>query len=384
MIIGIDACNIRDGGALIHLIEFLSASDPQKHLFEEIIIWSNENTLKKLPNQPWLKKRSHNTLNKSFFYAFFFQKFILARQAKDLGCDILFVPGGAFLSSFRPFVTISQNMLPFEKKELERYKERSFRVKFRFLKIVQSHTFKQANGLIFLTKYARKVILNTCRIPENNIIIPHGSNPQYISFPKAQKSIDRYSNNNPFRLLYVSKLAPYKHQWTIAEAVCRLHKKGMPIHLILVGPSEAGGEDLLKLVLEDYSNSKDCIKYYGEIQHAALFDLYKQADSFIFGSTCENLPVILIEAMSAGLPILSSSYGPMPEILGENGGMYFDPENVDDIEIKLQHFVSDQETRSRIAYAAYHTAITYSWTDMTDKTYSFITRTLEISKKNLI
>ena len=37
--------------------------------------------------------------------------------------------------------------------------------------------------------------------------------------------------------------------------------------------------------------------------------------TFIFASTCENMPNILIEGMSSGLPILCSNYLPMPEFL---------------------------------------------------------------------
>ncbi|MFT3902298.1 MAG: glycosyltransferase [Niabella sp.] len=381
--IGIDACNIKVGGTLTHLIGFLKESNPSKQGFGRMVIWSSNDTLQKLPTQKWLEKKTHKWLNGSFVLAFLFQKFYLEREAKRMICDIMFVPGGVFLSSFKPFVTISQNLLPFEKKELNRYMNFKLKLKFLLLRFCQSHTFAKADGLIFLTKYARKVISQSVRIAENNTVIPHGINPLYVAEPRVQRPISNYSQRNPFKLLYVSILSPYKHQWNVAEAVCRLHAKQIPVHLTLVGPAETESLKMLNEVLQNYSNSKNAIEYKGGIPHEQLFAIYKEADSFIFGSTCENLPIILIEAMSAGLPILCSSYGPMPEVLGNNEGMYFDPLQINDIEEKIIEFLNSNIKRQKMADESFKSAVKYSWADMTADTHRFINKTYSKIKGQL-
>lgn len=50
-----------------------------------------------------------------------------------------------------------------------------------------------------------------------------------------------------------------------------------------------------------------CINYMGLIDHDKLTDIYKNADGFVFASSCENQPIILLEAMAAGLPIACSN-----------------------------------------------------------------------------
>ena len=62
------------------------------------------------------------------------------------------------------------------------------------------------------------------------------------------------------------------------------------------------------------------------IPYHELHSEYKDADLGVFASSCENLPIILIEKMASGLPIACSNKGPMPEVLG-SAGVYFDPEN---------------------------------------------------------
>ena len=66
-------------------------------------------------------------------------------------CDILFVPGGSFTTKFRPVVTMSQNLIPFQLTELYRYGLSLLTIRLIFLRYSQSFSFKNANGTIFLT-----------------------------------------------------------------------------------------------------------------------------------------------------------------------------------------------------------------------------------------
>src|SRR5690606_23700870 len=113
--------------------------------------------------------------------------------------DIFFVPGGTFLSPFKPFVTVSQNMLPFEMKEVFRFKNWFTRIKFFLLFLTQSYTFRKADGIIFLTNYAKDKISKAIRLKKKNIaIIPHGISERFFSYPKEQKPINNYHDGEIF------------------------------------------------------------------------------------------------------------------------------------------------------------------------------------------
>ena len=370
MILGIDASNIRTGGGLTHLKSILLSIEEQDLKFEKVIVWSNNQTLNQLPEKSWLQKSTHPYLNKSNIWSFIFQILILNKIAKQEKCSIIFAPGSTFLSPFKPFVTLSQNMLPFEYQEAKHYNFK-MRIRLAILFVTQSITFKRADGMIFLTDYAKNFISKKINLNHQNCIkIPHGVNHSFSQEPKVQKQSISFSNEDPFQLLYVSYITIYKHQWNVAEAVCQLYQEGYPIKLTLVG-SVLDSYEKVEKILKKHSNSEDCINYLGEIKHDQLANYYKNTDAFVYASSCENMPIILIEAMSAGLPIACSKNGPMPEVLQE-AGIYFNPRNITEIKNAIKKLFEDEQNREKIAYQAYQKTLDNSWHHCAQYTFQFL------------
>ena len=88
------------------------------------------------------------------------------------------------------------------------------------------------------------------------------------------------------------------------------------------------------------------------------------------------MPNILLEAMASGLPIASSSRGPMPEVLGP-AGTYFDPEKPDEITGSLRDLVNDHHLRDRFARMAYERAGNFAWSTCARDTLAFLKSTHE-------
>jgi len=223
--------------------------------------------------------------------------------------SLLFVPGGSHSGFFKPVVTISQNLLPFEWREMFRYGCTWMTLRLVLLRWVQSRSFRSSDGVIFLTHYAKQRVLQTLgKIQAKTIIIPHGLNSRFQMKPKVQKPICEYSEARPFKLLYVSPIDQYKHQWHVVDAVFRLRQEGLPLVLDLVGPAYPPAFSRLKESMAKLTSVDDWIFCLGEIPYEDLHHLYAQADLGIFASSCENLPNILIEKMNSyfGYEILNN------------------------------------------------------------------------------
>jgi len=377
MKIGIDATNLNRGGGITHLVNLLDHLVPERHGIDKIILWGNKKSLSKIENKPWIKKVNLLKFEKSFIYRIYWNFYKLKIEAKKEKCSLLFFPGGLFFTSFKPVVTMSRNMLPFELNELKRFGFSKVTIRYLFLFIFQSAGFVRANRLIFLSKYARDKISKILRLGSDDYcIIPHGVNNNLYKLPVKQKPFNAFSVDDPFRLLYISIVNKYKHQNKVITAITKLRNKGLPITLDLIGPAYKPALKEMKKAMAINDPDSTFINYHGEKPYNVLIEYYHKADGFIFASSCENMPNILLEAMASGLPIASSNKGPMPEIL-KDGGVYFDPENIESISNSLSKLFYSHELREKLSNSAYNYSKKYSWDKCADRTYYTLLDTVQ-------
>ena len=372
MILGIDASSIRAGGGVTHLVELLAIASPEKHGFSRIVIWGGRHTLSKIQDRPWLEKSHQPILERKLPFRIMWQSFTLSRLAWKAGCDVLFVPGGTYVGGFHPVVTFNQNLLPFDLKELMRFGRSVETVKGLLLRWSQGRSFRRADGVIFLTRNARDVVMRVIgRTAGPTTIIPHGVDSRFHVPPRPQFPIEHYSTARPYRLLYLSTVTYYKHQWHVADAVARLRAEGVPIELEIAGPSQPRPMVRLTEAMRRLDPSGEFIRYVGPVPHEELPERYVGADAFVFASSCETFGQIVTEAMLCGLPIVSSNRSAMPELVGD-AGLYFDPEDPEDIARALRELVESAPRRDSLARAAFERAQTYSWSRCAEETLEFL------------
>jgi glycosyltransferase involved in cell wall biosynthesis len=375
MRLGIDASNIRAGGGLTHLERLLAAAAPQDHGFDSVVTWASQAMLARLEDRPWLEKRHEAALEASYPVRAWWQARKLGGLARNAKCDLLFVPGGAFATGFRPVVTMSRNLLPFEWRELRRYGLSPTGLRLLLLRTSLTGSFRNANGTIFLTRYAQNAVTAvTGRLSGATVIIPHGLEPAFFHaerIPRASPTV-----TEPLRILYVSIVDLYKHQWHVATAVARLRAEGLPVALTLIGPGYGPALRRLRHTLAQVDPRGEYIRYAGPVAHAELPARYAAADVCVFASSCENMPNILLEGMAAALPVACSNRGSMPELLGD-AGAYFDPEDPVSIVDALRRLIISPELRRQLASAALARARGYSWARCARDTFGFLARIAE-------
>lgn len=246
--------------------------------------------------------------------------------------------------------------------------------------IQQRRSMEQADGLVFLTHYAQNTVLPVLRRHSNNIaVIPHGIEPRFFRDPQEVLSVAAFTHKRPFRLLYVSIIDVYKHQWHVAKAVAVLRGRGLPVEIDFVGPAYGPALKYFVGIIKQLDPSSEYLHYHGAISFNKLHLAYMNADAFVFASSCENLPNILLEAMAAGLPIACSRKGPMPEVL-KNCGVYFDPEHPEEIEEALFQLFQNPDLRQQLARRAFKSAREYSWNRCAVETFDFIMQVAHESK----
>jgi glycosyltransferase involved in cell wall biosynthesis len=357
--IGIYFPTYGSGGARRHLTELLNRWD--KYSEVKFIIFGPHELEKVIPNLSSISFQRVSALERGFVIRFLWELFLSYRLFSNL--SVLFVPLGSYVGFFRPFVTMSRNLLLYDSKEIARMDLFSSKIATHFNRYIQLYTFYNASRIIFISEYAKEII---CKIKNSfklkSIVINHGVSTDFFYDDRVFLDISEYSRNNPFKILYVSSFYEYKNHRNLLECISRISDE-YPIELILIG---------------DFSSSKnqvefsDLISEYNRIigyeiikcfQHLDLFEVgayFKSSDMFVFPSSVENMPNVLIEAMASFLPIASSNVRPMPEFLCDCG-LYFDPLSLDSMEYVIESFIKDKNLRKEFSLKARNRAMIYSW-----------------------
>lgn len=145
--------------------------------------------------------------------------------------------------------------------------------------------------------------------------------------------------NNPLRkrVLHISTLRDEAKNFSgILRVVERLRQQRDDFELHVIHDYEAPE---FKAYVNDH-NLLDCIIFHGKKTSAEVAEAYKEADFFVLFSNFENLPCVIVEAFSSGVPVLSTAVGGIAEILSPERGILI-PSNDEDALLKGMNTMLD-------------------------------------------
>ncbi len=129
---------------------------------------------------------------------------------------------------------------------------------------------------------------------------------------------DARPTDGPVRLLTVARLSPEKGHSFLIAALAEVRRAGIDATLTLVGdgPLRTRLEQQVRdLKLENF------VTFAGAVGQDRILEHYHNSDIFVLPSLAEGLPVVLMEAMACGLPVVASRISGIPELVasGESG-----------------------------------------------------------------
>lgn len=373
--IGIDLHNIRDGGGVNYITNLLTAADPEKHGFSELHLFGSPSVLAGLPKTPVIKHHPVAMLERKLHWRLAYAALGLPRALRREKCDLLYAPGGVVVGGFKPYATISRNMMPFSPDLWALYPPGFGRLRLSLLYLVHRRSFAGAQAMIYLTETARACVEPLLRgvVAQRRVeIIPHGVN-RGLFRPLPSDVRDRpLDKTGPVELIYCSRLEPYKHQIEVMEAVIALRSRYPQIRMTFVGWSDPAYEAQVREAISRLDPDGSIFHYPGAVPNSELPALYAKCHLMVFASACENLPNTLLEAMASGLPVISSSADPMPEVGGE-ACLYFDPKDPSSIAACLDQALGAYDATLARARTGLARSANYAWDRCATATFALLT-----------
>jgi len=182
------------------------------------------------------------------------------------------------------------------------------------------------------------------------------SEPQAHANPK--QVLVRYGINKPY-ILYVGLLKRHKNITRLVESFAAAQRSLKGEYLLVISGDAKSDDAGLKDYIDGCS-VRQLIRLTGFVPGADLPALYGQASVFAFPSMAEGFGLPPLEAMSYGVPVISSNATCLPEIL-KDAPLYFDPLNVEDMAACLERAVSDSAWRQEATRKGSAVAAGYRW-----------------------
>jgi glycosyltransferase involved in cell wall biosynthesis len=156
-------------------------------------------------------------------------------------------------------------------------------------------------------------------------------------------------------LLVVGRLSAEKGHLVLLDALRLLHDRGVPLRLTLVGDGPLRPALAARVTALGLSTAVD---FAGAIGQDDMPGYYAAADIFVQPSFAEGVPVVLMEAMATGLPVVTSGLAGIPELVRDGvDGLLVPPGRADLLAAAIERLATDGDLRARLGAAGRATVV---------------------------
>ena len=157
----------------------------------------------------------------------------------------------------------------------------------------------------------------------------------------------RESSTGGPTIVCVGRLSPEKGQTGLLRAFARLRPGHSDLRLRLVG--DGPDRQALERLSEELGVS-DAVAFAGRLPEPETLMEISRADLLVLPSFMEGLPIVLMEAMALGIPVIASRVAGIPELVSDGKtGLLFAPSDWDELVLCIARLLSDKDLRATLA-----------------------------------
>ncbi len=179
-------------------------------------------------------------------------------------------------------------------------------------------------------------------------VIRLGVDPLVLTPPSRPNAFSMRSET--LKLVCTGRMVPAKGHMILLEAIKLLRERGTNLQTVLIG----GGPELARLQNFVLRNKMaDCVSFTQALSHPETLAHLRRADLFALASFAEGIPVALMEAMSLGLPCISTNIAGIPELIRSGtDGLLVPPANPVALANAIESVIGDHVLRRTLGASA--------------------------------
>ena len=218
-----------------------------------------------------------------------------------------------------------------------------------YLRFPYAWVLRHADRVICLTGTMRDAVVATFGVdPARTSVVHNGVD--HSTFRPGREP------RRPDEVAFVGRLAVQKNVTALLEAVARLRDEGRDVRVRLIGE----GDQRARLQAIAAAHGLSNVAFEGRLPRAEVAAALARATAVVLPSTHEGLPLVLLEAMACGTPVIASS---IPEVVETGGGAIVtaDPAVPGELAGMLARLLDDAKLRDRLSAAALARARDFAW-----------------------
>ena len=201
---------------------------------------------------------------------------------------------------------------------------------------LESFCLKRTRGLVAISTYTRDLVKD---LTPQTWLLPNAVDKRFFDIQLQAPEVPR--------ILFVGSLDPRKNPLGLLEACAPMLRVG-ECTLALAGQFHAQseyGRDVMKL-----AESLPGITFLGFLDRDALASEFARSSLLVLPTFEDNCPMVVLEAMAAGIPVAASRVGGVPDLIEhEKDGLMFDPHKTADIRNSLERLAKDHVLRQALS-----------------------------------
>jgi len=217
---------------------------------------------------------------------------------------------------------------------------------------------RNADAVLALTEDMKEEMQKICS--RDIHVLPNGIDlEKFESLSKDEMRCKLQIKTDERLVIFVGRFRPVKGVEYLIKSMEIIRQRDQSIRLVLVG--EGPEEENLKSLTKQLK-LEGCVEFVGQISTEKVPQYMAASDVFVLPSLSEGFPLVSLEAMASGLPIVATKVTGLPEIIedGENGFLV-EPRSPEQIAQKVLLFFEDNELRGTMSRNNKEKAKKYGW-----------------------
>ncbi|WP_459073329.1 glycosyltransferase family 4 protein [Halocola ammonii] len=219
-----------------------------------------------------------------------------------------------------------------------------------------------ADHVVVASDFSRQSLLNAGLDQSKISTIPLGFELDHVSY--TEKSFDNW-NERPLKVLFAGTVTQRKGFKYLLDAIKRFSKTDVELHVIGNAYKEL---DVFKKEVHNFH-------YHGSMAQNELFVKYQEYDLLILPTVFEGFAMVIVEAMAAGLPVITTPHSIGPDVIEEsnNSGIIVPIRDVDALVSAIHHFKNlDQDQMRKASTSARSASQRFTWDTHRDSLNQFL------------